>query len=42
MGKVLSVVSCLAMSTSMEVFMQKGQVSCGACYYCVQGAFPAY
>jgi len=40
MGKVLCVVSCLAMSMSIEVFLQKGQVRCGAFYYHVQGAFP--
>jgi hypothetical protein len=39
MSKVLCVVSCLAMSMSIEVFLQKGQVRCGACYYHVQGAF---
>jgi len=40
MGKVLCVVSCLAMSMCIEVFLQRGQVWCGACYYRVQGAFP--
>ena len=38
--KVLCVVSCLAMSTSIEVFLQEGQVCSAACYYHVQRAFP--
>lgn len=40
MGKFLCVVSSLAMSMSIEVFLQRGQVRCGACYYRVQGAIP--
>lgn len=42
MGKVICVVSCLAVSTSIEVFLQKGQVRCGACYYRVREQFQAY